>query len=449
MVATTLRARRSGQAGQEMLEYALILSLIACILVGIVQKVGDNTACVFTQASNGLAGASGGCSVSAWGGNSQGQIGIGTTALAQSTPVQVQQLTSVADVSAGLYFSLAVTPDGQVWAWGDNSAGQLGTGGGNPDVPQPVAGLNGIKQVSGGQASNPLALRSDGTVWTWGDNTQGELGNNTSGAGPNPTPVEVLAGACGPSPCSGPYLNGVTEVASGYFFDLALRSDGTVWSWGNGGNGQLGNGLGATSLAPVEVTYGGSPLTGITSISAGTYGAFALRGDGTVWAWGQGTAGELGNGGTANSLEAVQVSNLTGVTAVGATAWSGVALTSDGVVYTWGSNEDGELGNGTPACATDPCQGSLVPVTASISGVVAIAAGSDHIAALKPDGTVWSWGTNEDGQMGIGTATGPDNCWNAIVRCYTSPVQAAITGVDAISAGGGDTLVANRSPSQG
>ena len=149
------------------------------------------------------------------------------------------------------------------------------------------------------------------------------------------------------------------------------RSDGTVWAWGVGTVGQLGNGGTANSPVPVQV----SGLTGVTAIS----GSYALRSDGTVWAWGSNTQGQLGNGTTGNnSTVPVKVSGLTGVTAIAGVldGGSGYALRSDGTVWAWGPNFFGELGNGTTTQST-------VPVKVSgLTGVAAIAGGDGTGYAL-------------------------------------------------------------------
>jgi Regulator of chromosome condensation (RCC1) repeat len=154
-----------------------------------------------------------------------------------------------------------------------------------------------IPTVAGG-VSHSLALRSDGTVWAWGDNSKGQLGDGTVTS--RPTPVQVTA------------LTAVTAVASGASHSLALRSDGTVWAWGDNSKGQFGDGTTTFSSTPVQVTG----VTGITALAAGRSHSLALCNDGTVWAWGDNLEGQLGDATNTVRLTPVQVTGLTGITAI-------------------------------------------------------------------------------------------------------------------------------------
>jgi alpha-tubulin suppressor-like RCC1 family protein/Mg-chelatase subunit ChlD len=191
-------------------------------------------------------------------------------------------------------------------------------------------------------------------------------------------------------------------------------------AWGNNGQGQLGNGTTAGSTTAVDV----SNLTGITSVAAGAEHSLAVKSDGTAWAWGQNLNGELGDGTTSDRLTPVQISGVSGVTAVaGGTAHS-LVLKSDGTVWSFGYNQNGQLGDGTTTQRTSPVQ------VTGLTGITAIAAGSDHSLALKSDGTVWAWGKNSSGQLGDGSK----NKRTTAVRSGT------LTGVVAIAAGGDHSL---------
>jgi uncharacterized protein (TIGR03437 family) len=160
-------------------------------------------------------------------------------------------------------------------------------------VPVQVSGLTSVVAIAAG-ATHSLALKSDGTVWAWGDNSEGELGNG-SNANSN-APVQVSG------------LTGVVAIAGGANHSLSLKSDGTVWAWGN----ELGNGSNANSYVPVQV----SGLTGVVAIAGGEFHSLSVKMDGTVWAWGSNFYGQLGNGSNAHSNVPVQVSGLTGVAAI-------------------------------------------------------------------------------------------------------------------------------------
>jgi alpha-tubulin suppressor-like RCC1 family protein len=314
-----------------------------------------------------------------WGYNFSGQLGNGNTANS-NVPVPVNGLTGVISVAAGEFNSLALKLDGTIWAWGDNTYGQLGNGtSSGSDVPIQVPGLNGVLAVGAG-FKDSLALKSDGTVWAWGYNSFGQLGdgNTTNSA----VPLRVLN------------LSGVIAISAGDDFDLALKADGTVWAWGENLAGELGNGTTTPSNVPVQV----SGLTEVLAISGGFFAnhALALRSDGTVWAWGDNTYGELGTGNTISSYSPVQVPNLGGVIAISAGTGFSLALKSDGTVWAWGVNLNGELGNGNNVNSATP-----VPV-GGLNGVVAIANEGGAGLALKSDGTVWTWGTNAEGELGNG-----------------------------------------------
>ena len=335
-------------------------------------------------------------------------------------------------VSGGGYHSLALKSDGTVWAWGANWCGRLGDGT-NTDrwTPVQVSGLSGITSIAGG-GGHSLALKNDGSVWVWGLNNFGQLGNGTTTDRWTPAQVLGLSGvtaiAAGdahslalkndgsvwawgyryqgqvgdggvtgantrstPAQVSG--LSGVIAIAGGRSHSLALRNDGTVWAWGWNSSGQLGDGTTAERGTPAQV----SGLNGITAIAGGDAHSLALKNDGTVWAWGCNGCGRLGDGTTANCLTPVQVSGLSGVTRIAGGMWHSLALRNDGTVWAWGDNYSGELGDGTTTNRVTPVQVS------GLSGVTAIGGGSSHSLALKGDGSIWTWGDNRYGSLGDGT----------------------------------------------
>ena len=237
----------------------------------------------------------------AWGNNNNGQLGDGSAA-SKNTPVQVSGLYSMTAVAAGSGHIVALKNDGTVWAWGNNSTGQLGNGNFTPSNPTPaqVSGLSGMSSgvviaVAAGY-DHTVALKNDGTVWAWGNNATGQLGNGN--ITPSNTPVQVSG------------LSGVTAVAAGFGHTVALKSDGTVRTWGNNTKGQLGNGLtnGTTIDSAIPVVVSG--MVGVTDIAAGYEGSVVLKGafkgDGTVWAWGSNSNGQLGNGLAVDSAIPVQ-----------------------------------------------------------------------------------------------------------------------------------------------
>lgn len=226
-----------------------------------------------------------------------------------------------------------------------------------------------FSQTIAGGGEHSVSICNNGTVMTWGNNYDGELGDGTNSN--SNTPVQVNG------------LSSVIKVAVCTTSTLALRVDSTVWAWGDNLHGQLGNGNNTDSNIPVQV----SSLNGVIAIAGGVYHSLALKNDGTVWAWGENEYGELGIGNnTYYSNIPVQVSSLTGVIAIaGGGTHASMALKNDGTVWEWGYS-------------------SNVPIQVSaLNGVIAIAGGDSHSLALKNDGIVWAWGNNYDGQLGNGT----------------------------------------------
>lgn len=352
-----------------------------------------------------------------WGwGKNEGQLGDGTEGNVRALPVPSEQ--GVVGVSAGDLFSLALMEDGTITAWGYNGQGQLGDGTTTESkVPVPVSGLSGVTAIAAGW-SDGLALRGDGTVWAWGSNDHGELGDGTTIS--HSVPVQVIG------------LSGVTAIAAGRADSLALLKDGTVMAWGYNWSGQLGDGTTADSSVPIAV-HG---LSGVSAISAGNSYALALLGDGTVMAWGDNELGELGNGTTTTSTLPVAVSGLTGVTHIAAGEGHSLATLGDGTGAAWGRNDQGQLGDGTNTgpeqCGRGPvipCSTTPVPVL-GLTGATAVAAGFQNSLALVSDGNVMAWGRNSDGELGIGTTTGPQQCFGS--ACSLTPV-----GVHRLGAVGG------------
>jgi len=193
-------------------------------------------------------------------------------------------------------------------------------------------------------------------------------------------------------------LNNVVAIAAGRSHTAALRGDGTVWAWGSNTRGQLGDGTTTTRSTPVQV----QGLSNVVAITAGfsilSSHTVALRSDGTVWAWGPNGAGELGVGSTTDHWRPVQVQGLSNVVEISAGNSHTVALRSDGTVWTWGRNWNGGLGDGTTTDRHTP-----VPVQGGLSNVVAISAGNGNTVALRSDGTVWAWGMNVFNKLGVGT----------------------------------------------
>ena len=238
-----------------------------------------------------------------------------------------------------------------------------------------------------------------GTGRTFTVNVKLSTGSSFTGA----TTLDAPAGVALNVPISISYSDlapttAIIATVGGGNHTLALRSDGTVWAWGNNTNGQLGNNQNVDSAVPVQVVG----LAGVTAIAAGGHHSVALNGDGTIWTWGFNSSGQLGDNSIADSSFPVQVQGLTGMMAVSAGLRHSLALKNDGTVWAWGYNSNGQLGNNTTGGGTASAD-SLIPVQVQgLTGITAVAAGANGLfsLALKSDGTVWAWGLNASGQLG-------------------------------------------------
>ena len=374
-----------------------ILMLAAALLIGPPTAAADGRAA-------GL--------IAAWGVNQFGQVGPafgpdGTKVpswLSESAEPDVTPTATA--IAAGAYHNLAVAANGTVWAWGANYAGQLGDGT-TVDRKRPirVSSLTHVIAVAGGQ-SHSLALRSDGSVWAWGDNQRGQLGDGgTENSG---TPVKVKG-----LELTRDVRERVIAIAAGAWFSLALQSDGTIWAWGSNQFGQLGDGSFDDRLEPVRVTSRkGEPLDRVKAIEAGYDFSLALRANGTVWAWGSNSAGQLGRGSIGGaSPNPGRVSDRSGpgawlrnVIAIAGGGSHSLALIADGTVRAWGMNERGQLGNDTTIDSAFPVVVRWGPNNlGGLGQITAIAAGGFHSLALRSDGTARAWGDNFYGQLGDGT----------------------------------------------
>ncbi len=367
----------------------------------------------------------------AWGYDHFNQLGVTSTRICYGyacvdAPTQIDGYNYMIDVVAGLNHTLALREDGTVWAWGLNDVGQLGApttedcgGSSCSTVPVQVPGLYNVVAIAAGDFHS-LALKSDGTVWGWGANSTGQLGGTT---GENCSSTYYYSNTvCRRSPTQVSGVSNIVAISGGFAHSLALKDDGTVWSWGWNDFGTLGRAsadmCGANSLDMCDSTP--APIEGIdnvTAIDAGGANSIALTSDNTVWTWGINSRGQLGtatapdtciwsDNGNSYPCSLSPLPVLSGVTKI-ATSKNGVdqsygfslALKNDGSVWSWGPNSYGQLGDNTTTnrAAPNPVIG--------LSNVTEIAAGYWHGLALKDDGTTWAWGRNEYGQIGDLTTT--------------------------------------------
>jgi alpha-tubulin suppressor-like RCC1 family protein len=335
----------------------------------------------------------------AWGDENYGQLGNGEFGGFHITPVAVGKLgeevaigdeVAVGDESmalaAGYEHALSLLRNGKVMAWGESGYGQLGDGASRgPETcvqfsecsTVPVE-VTGLHETTAIAAGYyfSLALSSSGKVMAWGDGGQGQLGDGSEFV--RYVPVQVTG------------LSEATAIAGGGFHSLALMKNGTVMAWGANEYGQLGDGDETKSDVPVEV----QGLHEVTAIAAGLYSSLALLRNGTVMAWGENTSGQLGDGSETNSDIPVEVKGLHEVAAIASDGSHSLALLKDGRVMAWGDNNAGQLGDGSET-------NSEVPVEVQgLSGATAIAAGVQHSLALLGSGEIMAWGDNGWGELG-------------------------------------------------
>lgn len=356
-----------------------------------------------------------GVSASAWGYNNGGQLGAVCGCMQALSPYPVTRISEFTQIRAGQMGTIALKADGTVWAWGSNQYAAVSSDTSTSGYPSPVkiASLSGIKSVYAFGRTR-FAVDGAGRVYGWGlNNIFSSAGQGQTGVGSTDQSVAT--------PTLVPGLDGVVSMAGSDYASYALRSDGTVWAFGSGTVGRLGNGSTSNASAPVQVA-----ISGVRSIAAGMWNGYALKSDGTVWAWGEwsGLAAPTRPVNSESSTP-LQIAGLSGVKAIA----NGAAVKGDGTVWVWGRVQNGQLGNGTA-----PAQSQLAP--AQVPGLTGIADvySSDEdrrtLFAVTTAGTVWSWGSNKNGEVADGTSTD-----------RTTPYQiSGLSSVTSISADGMETF---------
>jgi alpha-tubulin suppressor-like RCC1 family protein len=335
--------------------------------------------------------------------------------------------TTVAKPAGGMQH-LLVFANRRVSASGQNVFGQLGTPP-SPPPPTPISSLdNAVTEVAAGDYTS-FAVKTDGSLWVWGSNQYGARGDGSSGESLT-IPVQVPI----PVRITTPGRGGKHAVAVGTAAYAVIDTDGQVWTWGANWNGRLGDGTTTSRYIPARVKRSAAPddyLTGIVSIAAGGGTMAAIDADGTIWTWGAGVNGALGNGAIDDKSYPVQVMTasaanqgvpLVGVTQV-ACGSSGFCITlgRGGTVYGWGNNNFSQLGippGGSSSFA-------IPIVVGPVNSVDAIAAGSAHCIAHSSDGNVYGWGYNGRGQLGLG--------FTSVIQSSPAAMNAGPNGMNNIS----------------
>lgn len=373
-------------------------------------KVGNDSWTQITTAQTAVYGIHSNNSLLVWGFNN-GTLGTGVSGVNYSVPTVVSAPTTFTQISSGLSHTLAIAADGTLWGWGDNTRRQLSTMASSPTYSW--------SQVSVG-SSHTVAIRSDGTLWAWGLNDFGQLGHGT--VIQRFSPVQV-----GTSSWS--------QVAVGLVHTVAIRSDGTLWSWGYNSAGGLGDGTRVDRSSPVQI---GSANTW-SVVAASNEDSAAIRSDGTLWAWGRNNSYQLGDGTFANRSSPVQIGVESSWTFVSKKNLPGAyAIKSDGTLWAWGT---GIISNSPRRSWTQLAAsrlgyfeafaginhiGELYIAGPNSFGVITgaggnarrysltkhnnnswsqVAVGDGHILAVRSDGTLWSWGQSSSA-LGYDTSVG-------------------------------------------
>ena len=311
-----------------------------------------------------------------WGYNSFGQLGDGTT-IDRSSPVQtIAGGTNWKEITTGYYHTASVKTDGTLWSWGVNAKGQLGDNSIiNKSSPvQTIAGGVNWKKVSGG-LFHTIAIKTDGSIWTWGYNASGQLGDNTILN--RSSPVQIVG-----------FNSYWCSVSTGWQHSAAIRVDGTLWLWGNNSCGQLGINTFSNASSPVQTSSGN---TNWKQVSTSNKVTTAIKTDGTLWAWGDGSLGQIGLGDYNNKLTPTQTGcNFTDWRHVSNTGPAVLAIKSDGTAWSWG------YGSSANSCL--PEIKSNVPFRCA-------AGGFDSVALLCTNGRLIIGAGNTHGEVGNNTTS--------------------------------------------
>jgi alpha-tubulin suppressor-like RCC1 family protein len=314
-------------------------------------------------------------------------------------------------VAAGGSHTLVRKADGTLASWGLNRSGQLGDGTSvDRVVPTAVSGASTVWSGIAAGDFHSLSVRTDGSLWAWGFNQNGQLGDKTYVDKAIPTAVGTV--------------KTWASVSAGKAHSIGVMKDGTLWAWGRNFDGQIGDATGADKPAPVQVLMTPPSATSTTTTAtaadkiwtaawAGANFSIGRKTDSTLFSWGGNERGQLGRGDAATVATASNTPTLVApkpATATAATvafkaltvsvgSYHVLAIRPDGALFVWGANDQGQLGDGTISDRSAATQ------VGTETDWAAIAAGGLHSLAIKADGTLWTWGSNSDGQLGVGTTT--------------------------------------------
>jgi len=334
----------------------------------------------------------------------------------QAAPDKV--MDDVVSVSAGNGFTMAIKRDHTLWAWGSNASYELGNDGkGNkilesyggysyPYQSVPTKIMDDVEAVCAGFDCT-MAIKTDHTLWAWGYNYSGQFGNNEIG-----NYKDSLNRRIQTTPVK--IMDDVASVNTAFKVTMIIKTDGTLWACGDNTYGQIGNGGSETQNTPVKI------MDDVVSVSTSGYHTLAIKTDGSLWAWGRNLYYELGNGKGGYTLKKYEkddyyvqdpicerwpVKIMDDVASVSAGDGYTMVIKNDGTLWAWGCNDVGQLGNGGEGdTVMDEFVIQANPVKI-MDNVASVSAGDEHVLAVTMDGTLWTWGLNESRQLGHGRAT--------------------------------------------
>ena len=285
------------------------------------------------------------------------------------------------------------------------------------------------------------AIKHDNTLWCWGRNDEGQVGTGSIN-----DDQHWLYGLTGVSPTQVVSIDNVISVSLGNYHTCAIKNDNTLWCWGSNDYGQLGDGTQNDKYTPTQVNTA-TGLDTVSSVSLGAFHTCATKTDNTLWCWGMNTYGQLGDGtqGNENNRNTpTQVSGIGTVSSISLGAYHTCAIKTDNTVYCWGRNNYGQLGDGTQGNENNrntPTQVSGLGTVSSVSS------GSDYTCAVKSDNTVYCWGNNDYGQLGVTVTYHYPDGYTKTAKPELLPVQAMedqnvfLQNVDQVFAGNSKTCV--------
>ena len=321
--------------------------------------------------------------------------------------VQMQQVQAAQvqrqTIAAGYGTTAVIKEDGSLWTWGNNQYGQLGDGTTQyRDIPVKV--MDDVVDVSISNADcfvHTTAIKSDGSLWAWGDNGSGQLGDGTRED--KYTPVKIM--------------DNVVAVSIGEAYTVAIKSDGSLWTWG------IVKGIDKLQLTPIKI------MDNVIAVSAGWYHTAVIKGDASLWAWGGNSYGQIGDGTYDDKYTSVEI--MDDVVSVSAGESHTAAIKNDGSLWIWGNNKAGQLGDNVTESKNSPVKvmdnvsdvscggystvvmkndgsvwewgGSYPSAVKVMDNAVSISKGDNYTMVVKKDGSLWAWGFNANGQLGDGT----------------------------------------------